>query len=899
VATCRDCGGALPSTARFCASCGTPVAGDPTDLPTFSSPIAPRPPSSGSGTRPPSSQAPADGGRFLPGVVLAARYRIVERLGKGGMGEVYRADDLTLGQPVALKFLPPATNTEEMIGRLRAEVRIARRVSHLNVCRVYDIGEAEGLCFLSMEYVDGEDLAALLKRIGRLPPDKALDVAHQICAGLAAAHEKGVLHRDLKPANVMLDGRGQVLITDFGLAALADQVAPDDVRSGTPAYMAPEQLLGQDVTIQSDVYALGLVLYEVFTGKRAFDSKTLAEALRARTESSPTNPSDLVADLDPAVERTILRCLETDPVHRPPSVPAVAAALPGGDPLAAALAAGETPAPHVVAGAGQTTGFAPREAVACLAAAVLGLASILYLGLRTNRIDAVGLEAPDVLAQAARDTLARLGYSGTPTDSAAGFDDDGDYLKYLESSGRHDHEAFLAGRPSPVFYWYRVSPRPMVVLDFMDLLLTPGIVTQQDPPTTLSGMVNLTLDARGRLRSLQAVPPEREAAPVTAAVPDWSPVLMEAGLDAARLKPAAPEWISLAATDTRAAWTGTWPGTDRPLRVEAGAFHGRVVFFDMVGPWTKPHRMSAPESSGERYQSILTMLLSLLVLVGSAILARHNHVRGRVDRRGAARLASFVFCVSLSVWVLRGHHVPSVATFGILVIALAHSLFHAAAMWVLYLSLEPYVRRRWPQTIISWSRLVAGRVRDPLVGRDLLSGVLLGLLWSLIFEVSLMALQRAGSPPEMGSWEYLLGTRWALGTWLAHLMYSIQSTLVFFFVLFLLRVLLRRGWLAGVAFTAIFATTKLLGAQHLTIQVPAMITIYAIAAFAVLRFGLVALAAGILTIDLLLNAPMTVNTSNWYAASTVFIFLSILVLASWAFYVSLGGQRLLKEDLFD
>jgi serine/threonine-protein kinase len=246
------------------------------------------------------------------------------------MGEVYRADDLTLGQPVALKFLPEVTSgDEEMLARLRGEVRIARRVSHPNVCRVYDVGEAEGLHFLSMEYVDGEDLASLLRRIGRLPRDKAAEMARGVCAGLAAAHEKGVLHRDLKPANVMLDSQGQVVLTDFGLAALADQVAGTDLRSGTPAYMSPEQLDNRDVTARSDIYALGLLLYEMFTGKRAFEARTFAEAVRSRREATPSNPSSLVADLPPTLDRVILRCLERDPANRPPSAHAVALALPG------------------------------------------------------------------------------------------------------------------------------------------------------------------------------------------------------------------------------------------------------------------------------------------------------------------------------------------------------------------------------------------------------------------------------------------------------------------------------------------------------------------------------------------------------------------------------------------
>ena len=180
---------------------------------------------------------------------MASRYRIIALLGKGGMGEVYRADDLTLGQAVALKFLPDdAARDEALLERFRNEVRMARRVSHPNVCRVYDVGEVDGQTFFTMEYVDGEDLASLLRRIGRLPPDKALEIARQLCAGLAAAHTKGVLHRDLKPANIMLDGRGQVVITDFGLAGVADNIRGPEVRSGTPAYMAPEQLAGKEVT---------------------------------------------------------------------------------------------------------------------------------------------------------------------------------------------------------------------------------------------------------------------------------------------------------------------------------------------------------------------------------------------------------------------------------------------------------------------------------------------------------------------------------------------------------------------------------------------------------------------------------------------------------------------------
>ncbi len=271
-----------------------------------------RPPSSSRVGRLASSDTIQAGG-FTPGAVLAERYRIIGLLGRGGMGEVYRADDLKLGQPVALKFLPSHFAAEkERLDRFYAEVRIARQVSHPNVCRVYDVGEIEGQHYLSMEYVDGEDLASLLKRIGRLPPDKALEISRELCAGLAAAHDRGVLHRDLKPSNVMVDGRGRARITDFGLAVAATDVTEGEV-SGTPAYMAPEQLQGKGASVRSDIYALGLVLYELSTGRKAFDAASLEDLRRKHTEETPTAPSSVAPGFDPAVERVILRCLEKDP----------------------------------------------------------------------------------------------------------------------------------------------------------------------------------------------------------------------------------------------------------------------------------------------------------------------------------------------------------------------------------------------------------------------------------------------------------------------------------------------------------------------------------------------------------------------------------------------------------
>jgi len=168
--------------------------------------------------------------------------------------------------------------------------------------------------------------------------DKAVQIARQLCAGVQAAHAQGILHRDLKPANVMIDGRGNVKITDFGLAGLEETIQDGEIRSGTPAYMAPEQFAGKEVTVKSDIYSLGLVLYELFTGKPAFEASSLTEMRRLHSDATPSSPSSHVEGFDPAVEKAILRCLEKDPRDRPVSALAVSAALPGGDPLAAALA---------------------------------------------------------------------------------------------------------------------------------------------------------------------------------------------------------------------------------------------------------------------------------------------------------------------------------------------------------------------------------------------------------------------------------------------------------------------------------------------------------------------------------------------------------------------------------
>jgi serine/threonine-protein kinase len=903
---CPACATEVPVNARFCSGCGAP-AGNTDELATMdfaaataTSPLPPRPSSSSSTLSTLSSAEYLSEGRFLPGRLVAGRYRIIALLGKGGMGEVYRADDLTLGQPVALKFLPDeAARDQALVERFKNEVRIARRVSHPNVCRVYDVGDVEGHTFFTMEYVDGEDLASLLRRIGRLPEDKALDIARQLCAGLAAAHSKGVLHRDLKPANIMLDGRGQVVVTDFGLAGVATQIEGAEIRSGTPAYMAPEQLAGKEVSTRSDIYSLGLVLYEVFTGKRAFAEKA-ADAVRRRGDKTLSRPSSVVRDLNPVIERVILRCLEEEPSARPATVLSVAAALPGGDPLAAALAAGETPSPQMVAASGETAGLRPRAAVLCLASVLLGLGLMSFLGIHNSALGKINLDlTPEVLQQKARELITQLGYPEKPLDYASGLDYDGDFQEYVEKNSKPhpDWNAIFAARPALLTFWYRQSSDTMLAEGYRDQLLNPGIIEPDDPPQTLSGMINVKLDSQGRLVNFQAIPPQKSDASSSAAVVDWKPLFAAAGLDPEKFEASASMWNSLADSDQRAAWTGVWPGTSRPLRVEAAAWHGKPVYFSLIGDWTKPDRTKSSETSvGKKAGQVISAILFLSLFFFAIRVARQNYRQGRGDRAGALRLAIVMFGLEMLLWLCRGHFVFSYDEFFLFVMAVSTGLFVSGTTWMLYLALEPWVRRRWPQTIISWSRLLSGQFRDPLVGRDVLFGVMLGVVWILIFQIRYIPMMRMGAAPGVGQMEYMEGGRTALGAWLMQIPTSILGTLQFFFLLLGLKVLLRKDWIAAVAFVALFALPRGLTSSYMSVELPAWILIYAVAVLLVYRFGLVPLACAIFTVNMLVNLPFASDISAWYMSASVLAVLSIVALAGWGFYHSLGGEPLWRPE---
>ena len=734
-----------------------------------------------------------------------------------------------------------------------------------------------------MEFVDGEDLASLLRRIGRLPDDKAVEVAKQLCAGLAAAHGTGVLHRDLKPSNVMLDGKGRARITDFGLAIAASN-AGGERPAGTPGYMAPELLKGAAPTVQSDLYALGLVLYEVFTGKKAFDAPNVAELHRRQSETDPTPPSNLVRNLDPVVERAILRCLDRDPAQRPRTAQSVAAALPGGDPLAAALAAGETPSPEMVAAAGPQGALGPAVAWTCLVASlVLIVGTSMFLAPRATDWGISPMpKSPEVLADRAHELARKLGYTSA-VDRAAWIAPDRGYIAYAAAhSAGKDWKRTAADQvwPSAVAFWYRQSSQ------WMEPLTTDGgppHVTETDPPYETSGMVTIRLDMTGNLLFLRAVPPQLELAGASRE-PDWNVLFAEAGLDRTLFTPASPKWSPPEAFDSRTDWEGSATDhPDIPLHVIVAAFHGAPVYFQVIAPWDQPWRSSAPSKAGADTDLSATVLTATVVGVFFAglLFARWNLRQGRGDSKGALRLAAFYWIPSCVLGVASYHLAPRPDYILVQLIMLGIPLFVAFVVAVMYVAAEPFARRSWPRLMVSWQRLLSGRWHDPLVGRDIVFGVLAGAIVATI----LMAISRFYEVlpvfPDFGQ-----GTWASLGKSLTLLSWAAANAMQWLAVLTIATGIFRKKWL-GVVMTGLVIVAE--NAAPSAVDVTLTVVLASVLMAVLLRFGLIA-GASFFVVFLTLVASPPLNFSEWYSGRAMIALLVPTGLLIYGFWISLGGQ---------
>jgi len=856
LAVCARCSHDVQPGWRVCPGCGTPLDGATRTAYAESSP----------------SSSGVEEGRFPAGTVLAGRYRIMGFIGRGGMGEVYRAFDQILNQAVALKFITGAELDDAALNRFRNEVRVARQVSHPNVCRVYDIGFVEGTHFLSMEYLDGENLASLLRRIGRLPQDKAVEFTRKICAGLAAAHERGVLHRDLKPANIMIDGRGQVRITDFGLAAFAREIPLSDLRSGTPAYMAPEQKAGKEVTTRSDIYSLGLVLYEMFTGKHRGEAHS--------------NPSELVKDLDPGINQIILRCLDEDPRRRPATPLAVAMALPGGDPVAAALAAGETPSPDMVAASAAREGFRPRTAVVCFAVVFLSIVAGAPIAARVKLLNRLPIPIPaDGLAFRAQDVLKSLGYAELRSFAAYGFiccDEEAEAAAERQGPGRRD-QILASHRPAVMSFWYRRSPGAMIAAG-QGFYLSPGVVTPSDPPGTEPGALLLQLDPLGRLTLLHVRPLGRDE--VTASFTmDWSTLFAAAGLDMTRFMPVSPQRVPPMAIDGQQAWIGTY-ADDRPdaVHVEAASFLGRPVFFEVGTP---SRTLPTDPSSGLPAWTIVSFVLMFGCLVAAAITAWRNVRADRSDRRGAGGLAAFVFAVNMLVWAVSANHAASIEELPLFLEAIRVAGFYAGVICLFYVAIEPYVRRNWPESLISWTRLHGGQFRDPLVASHILAGLAAGSVFELLVlpGASAILTSRLDSDGVVGA---VVGNTPAnLAPVFQNIGTGLFLALMLLVLVVLVRLLSRRLWVADVVGALVFSVLGV----GLNVGPIAGVLLFTVACLGWLwmlrRLGFLPMLVGFSTVA---TRPMPFVLTGWLATRSITLHAIPVALAALALWAVLSAQ---------
>lgn len=813
---CPHCGNRLVASSETCSFCGKPLA--PSLLATLE-------PADG-GAIPPAQQD-----FLVPGTVLAGRYRVIEFVGRGGMGEVIRAEDQALDQTVALKFLPPnLADDSRALERVRTEVRMARLVSHPNVCRVHDLGTIHGRSFISMEYIDGEDLAALLRRVGRLAGNRALEIARELCAGLAAAHAAGVIHRDLKPANIMLDRQGRVRITDFGLALTGEESTTVAEVFGTPAYMAPEQLAGTGATVKSDLYALGLVLYELLTGHRVFSATTMSELLRQRRETTIIPPAQLVREIDPAVEATILHCLAMRPEQRPNSALEVLSALSGGDPLKAALAAGQTPSPSAVAAAPVRGVLKPWVAWACVAVVLVAVVLFANHAWRSSVLGRIGSHyPPEVLAVKAEDAMHALGYSTSCAYNASGFTYNDDALRAAVTTSVDPAQRAAAERRM-ILFWRRCSPVPILPVKVRPV---PGEVTPDDPPLG-PGDALTVLDLNGRVFEYQTLPGEQTG---ESKADPFAAFFVLAGLNPV-LRTGLPVQDGHASFDAKL-------DSSIPVAVEFDLNGGKLASARVVPPWTMPKGLPTIK--------ILQLndfpdILVLIMILSSIPLAVSNLRAGRGDQRGALRVALLVFGCDLVGIVLHGHHELTLTYEMIFLIeTAAQALYRGVTASLLYLALEPFVRRVWPESLVSWTRLLSGNWRDPMVGRDLLIGttatwIVYGL-WSLATMLSnhheLFVMKRV--------LQALFGLRYCAAITAVVVAQSVRIGLTFLLLLLLLRVFSRIRWLAPLVLFLVIVgfMTSIVTTDSGMNLIPVSLAIVwgVVVVFILARFGLLAVIA--------------------------------------------------------
>jgi serine/threonine-protein kinase len=456
-------------------------------------------------------------------------------------------------------------------------------------------------------------------------------------------------------------------------------------------------------------------------------------------------------------------------------------------------------------------------------------------------------------------------------------------------------EKIRTGQPVAIYFWHRTSPRYLIPKDGHE-------VSSFDPPVDVSGMTRVALDVRGRLIGFQAVPPEVEEKTTQNIQTDWSTLFAEAGLDIRNYKETESQRTPPFFADERKAWEGNHiDHPEIPIRIEAAAFHGKPVYFNIIFPWDTPSRQT--ESSASTAGSVWEISFAVLyfsLFLAALIVAYHNLKAGRGDKKGALKLGVLVFLTTTLPRLIDNNHVPEFSgELTIFAESASSGVFFAAFTWIFYIALEPFVRRRWSELMISWSRLLAGDFRDPLVGRDILIGGLLGLCGAAAQYLTMLLYQWSGiaSPPYMQVFtpELLSGIEIVVAHLFFPMSFLIFYTIAISFVLLLLLTVLRKKSLAIAAFWLIYLIPWLIGAIYGSwLPLVGGVLAATLVTIAVARFGLLALYIYFLFQALSFNHTITSDFSSWYAKNTLFVFVVIMSVAIYGFYTSLAGQKIFE-----
>jgi serine/threonine-protein kinase len=498
--------------------------------------------------------------------------------------------------------------------------------------------------------------------------------------------------------------------------------------------------------------------------------------------------------------------------------------------------------------------------------------------------------------------LATFGYHARPADWASGLEVDLDQLRHFQTQYPTEWRRL---KPEPNFlrFWYRESPQPLEAWRFPYQYGNVSRITPIDPPLDTAGMALVRLDPSGRLTQLLVVPPSAAAA-ASVLQPDWTAFLAQAGFDSSAWRASQPERNPPVFSDARAAWTGSWPGPPNlPVRLEAAALGGKPVYFEAIYPWTPPPREPATLlTAGERAGVLILFLVAGVTLVAAALFAQRNLRAGRGDRRGAFRLSMFVFATMVVSWLFGESHVATLWEVALVVMALSWASLAAAFCWLAYLAVEPFLRRHWPEVLVTWARLLAGDLSDPLIGRDVLIGCAAGTVLAIVGILGFVVPVRFGMPSDL-TFADVYGVVYRVQGVLPLLVWraaqAVLAGLGTVFLLLLCRMALHSHRAAIITFVAANGVIAGLAAPSFWIPFASTAIHVGVFVWLIVRFGLLAAVVQFYVWGLFIFFPLTADLNTWYAGAGVTAAFVLATLTLGSFRTALGGRSALGKTALE